>query len=146
MLETSFLIQDGACLFEKQALYWWCQGDWSCGGFSFFLTLCPLPTWYGDGFIFSMGRFYEGQGTPQMILRGEPESMSKKMKEKRNEFGENGMQSLGGLTPDLASGLRSVQGLGSNSSSQDVVVFLLLKMKLYWRKASSISSEANASQ
>lgn len=64
-----------------------------------------------------MGGFYEDQGTPQMILRGEPESMSKKMKEKRNDFGENGMHSLGGLTPDLASGLRSVQGLGLYSSS-----------------------------
>lgn len=43
-----------------------------------------------------------------MILRGELESMSKKMQEKRNDFGGNGMQSLGRLTPDLASGLRSV--------------------------------------
>lgn len=29
----------------------------------------------------------KGQGTPPMILRGELESMSKKMKEKRNSFG-----------------------------------------------------------
>lgn len=29
MLEASFPIQvqDGACLFEKQALYWWCRGE-----------------------------------------------------------------------------------------------------------------------
>lgn len=43
----------------------------------------------------------EGKGTPQMIHRGELESMSKKIKEKRNNLWKDGMQSLGGLTPDL---------------------------------------------
>lgn len=80
-----------------------------------------------------------------MIPRGELDSMSKKMKEKRNNFGENGMQSLGGLTPDLVSVLKSLSKimLQSKLSKHSRII---IKVKLYGRKASGISSELNASQ
>jgi hypothetical protein len=61
----------------------------------------PHLVWRWLYFI-SMG-VYDDKGIPQTILRGELESMSKKIKEKRNDFGENGMHSLGRLTPDRES-------------------------------------------
>lgn len=126
MLKTSFLIQYGACLRKSRLCiggarrFWWVP---------FILTPMPSPTWVGDGFIFFHGGF-EDRELAQMILRGEFNSMSKKMEEKRNNFGENGMQSLGGLTPDLECLLKSMQRLSFDSSSQDLLV-LLLKTKLY---------------
>lgn len=80
-----------------------------------------------------------------MILRGELDSMSKKMKEKRNNIGENGMQSLGRLTPDLVSVLKSLPKMKLQSKLSEHSR-IIIKVKLYGRKASGISSELNASQ